>query len=90
MKVGAIQIAGVEVSPTGKKSITGVITVSPELIRRIPGANTGAENLLKLLPGVSFSNELSTQYNVRGGNFDENSVIFYLFFFDHRAARWEF
>ncbi|MDT0540777.1 TonB-dependent receptor plug domain-containing protein [Croceitalea sp. P059] len=74
MKVGAIQIAGVEVSPTGKKSITGVITVSPELIRRIPGANAGAENLLKLLPGVSFSNELSTQYNVRGGNFDENLV----------------
>ncbi|WP_432264902.1 TonB-dependent receptor [Croceitalea vernalis] len=74
MKVGAIQIAGVEVSPTGKKSITGIITVSPELIRRIPGANAGAENLLKLLPGVSFSNELSTQYNVRGGNFDENLV----------------
>ena len=26
------------------------------------------------LPGVSSNNELSTQYNVRGGNFDENLV----------------
>ena len=26
------------------------------------------------LPGVSNNNELSTQYNVRGGNFDENLV----------------
>ena len=36
--------------------------------------NAGVENLLKLLPGVSFNNELSTQYNVRGGNFDENLI----------------
>ncbi|MFK7811934.1 MAG: carboxypeptidase regulatory-like domain-containing protein [Maribacter sp.] len=74
MKVGVIQIAGVEVSPTGKKSVEGITTVAPELIRRIPGANAGVENILKLLPGVSFNNELSTQYNVRGGNFDENLV----------------
>lgn len=74
MQIGAIQIAGVEISPTGEKSVQGILTVAPELIRRIPGANAGAENLLKLLPGVSFNNELSTQYNVRGGNFDENLV----------------
>jgi hypothetical protein len=29
---------------------------------------------LKTLPGVNISNELSTQYSVRGGNFDENLV----------------
>ncbi len=74
MKVGAIQIAEVEISPTGEKSVEGIITVAPELVRKIPGANAGVENLLKLLPGVSFNNELSTQYNVRGGNFDENLV----------------
>lgn len=74
MKVGVIQIAGVEVSATGKKSVEGITTVAPELIRRIPGVNAGVENILKLLPGVSFNNELSTQYNVRGGNFDENLV----------------
>jgi len=34
----------------------------------------GIEALLKTLPGVSSNNELSSQYNVRGGNFDENLI----------------
>lgn len=74
MKTDVIQVDGVDVSPTGEKSVEGITTVSPEIVRRIPGANAGIENILKLLPGVSFNNELSTQYNVRGGNFDENLV----------------
>ncbi|WP_400072820.1 TonB-dependent receptor plug domain-containing protein [Zobellia russellii] len=74
LSTGAIQIAGVTVSPTGKKTVEGITTVSPEIVRNIPGANAGVENILKLLPGVSSSNELSTQYNVRGGNYDENLV----------------
>ncbi len=74
MEVGVVQVAGVVVTPTGKKSAEGITTVSPEIVRKIPGANAGIENILKLLPGVSFNNELSTQYNVRGGNFDENLV----------------
>lgn len=32
------------------------------------------ESLLATLPGVSSSNELSSQYSVRGGTYDENSV----------------
>ncbi|MFD2585729.1 carboxypeptidase-like regulatory domain-containing protein [Croceitalea marina] len=74
MKTDAIQISEIVVSPAGNKSVDGIVNVSPELVRKIPGANAGVENILKLLPGVSFSNELSTQYNVRGGNFDENLV----------------
>ncbi|SNZ00335.1 TonB-dependent receptor [Flagellimonas pacifica] len=74
MKIDIVQVAGVHVSPTGKKNIEGITTVPPEVVRKIPGANAGVENILKLLPGVSFNNELSTQYNVRGGNFDENLV----------------
>lgn len=35
---------------------------------------SGVESILKTLPGVSSGNELSNQYNVRGGNFDENLV----------------
>ena len=34
----------------------------------------GVEALIKTLPGVSNNNELSSQYSVRGGNFDENLV----------------
>lgn len=34
----------------------------------------GIEGLIKTLPGVSSTNELSSQYSVRGGSYDENSV----------------
>lgn len=41
----------------------------------IPSSGTGGiEDLVKTLPGVSSTNELSSQYNVRGGNFDENLI----------------
>ncbi len=74
MKTDAIQIDGVTVTPTGEKSVEGILVVPPNIIRRIPGANAGVENILKLLPGVASNNELSTQYSVRGGNYDENLV----------------
>ena len=38
------------------------------------GPTAGVEALLKTLPGVSSNNELSSQYSVRGGSFDENLV----------------
>ena len=56
------------------KDALGVTTLKSKDIERIPGANSGIETLLMTLPGVSNNNELSTQYNVRGGNFDENLV----------------
>ncbi|WP_412984775.1 TonB-dependent receptor plug domain-containing protein [Pontimicrobium sp. IMCC45349] len=68
------QIATVVVSGNQRKAVEGVITIEPEMIRTIKGAQPGVENLLKTLPGVNISNELSTQYSVRGGNFDENLV----------------
>ncbi len=74
MRTDAIQVDEVIVTPTGRKSVEGITTISPEIVRRIPGANAGVENILKLLPGVSGNNELSTQYSVRGGNYDENLV----------------
>ncbi|MDZ7614815.1 MAG: carboxypeptidase-like regulatory domain-containing protein [Flavobacteriaceae bacterium] len=57
-----------------KKISTGNVLVKTETIKNIPGANAGVENILKTLPGVNFNNELSTQYNVRGGSFEENLV----------------
>lgn len=52
----------------------GIIKIKEETIKNLPSANSGIEGVLKTLPGVSFNNELSTQYNVRGGSFDENLV----------------
>jgi Outer membrane receptor proteins, mostly Fe transport len=40
----------------------------------LPSIGGGVENLVKSLPGVVSNNELSSQYTVRGGNFDENLV----------------
>ncbi|WP_276391300.1 TonB-dependent receptor [Eudoraea chungangensis] len=74
MKTDVQQIDGVEVTATGEKSVEGITTIAADLVRNIPGANAGVENVLKLLPGVSSNNELSTQYAVRGGNYDENLV----------------
>lgn len=74
MKIGALQVDGVIVTPRGGKDSEGILTLSPETVKLIPGANAGVENVLKLLPGVSSNNELSTQYSVRGGNYDENLI----------------
>lgn len=57
-----------------RKRVEGIVAIEPIMIRQIPGANAGVENILKTLPGVNSNNELSTQYSVRGGNYDENLV----------------
>ncbi|MBT6005106.1 MAG: TonB-dependent receptor [Prolixibacteraceae bacterium] len=52
-----------------------VTRIDPKFMDVLPDAATGAvEALIKTLPGVSTNNELSSQYTVRGGNFDENLV----------------
>ncbi|WP_324718895.1 TonB-dependent receptor [Salinimicrobium sp. HB62] len=68
------QIGEVVIQTENREILRGITTVDPEVIRKLPGANAGVENLLKTLPGVNSNNELSTQYAVRGGNYDENLV----------------
>ena len=41
---------------------------------QIPNTSGNFEAIIKTMPGVSSNNELSSQYSVRGGNFDENLV----------------
>ncbi len=48
--------------------------LDPTKLRIMPNTSGGIESLLITFAGVSSSNELSSQYNVRGGNFDENAV----------------
>ena len=49
--------------------------LSPDDLRQSPSASGNAvEELIQQQAGVSTHNELSAQYNVRGGSFDENSV----------------
>ncbi|MDD4149992.1 MAG: carboxypeptidase-like regulatory domain-containing protein [Bacteroidales bacterium] len=50
------------------------VRLNPEISMNIPTVG-GFEDILKSLPSVSSNNELSSQYNVRGGNFDENLIF---------------
>lgn len=74
MSTTAEQLGGVVISTRINKRVEGITVITPDVIRKIPGANAGVENILKTLPGVYSNNELSTQYAVRGGNYDENLV----------------
>ena len=49
-------------------------TVKGKDIRFTTGAEGSIEGVVKTFAGVSSRNEMSSQYNVRGGNFDENLV----------------
>ena len=57
-----------------KKNAQGITSIDVKKAQNVIGPNAGVENVLMTLPGVNNNNELSTQYNVRGGNFDENLV----------------
>ncbi len=50
------------------------ITIDIKEIKQFPNVSGSFEQILKTLPGVTSNNELSSQYNVRGGNYDENLV----------------
>ncbi len=51
-----------------------ITRIDPLISKNLPSASGNFEAILKPLPGVSSTNELSSQYSVRGGNFDENMV----------------
>ena len=57
-----------------RKRVQGITSLSPETIRRNTSAMPGVESVLKTFAGVNANNELSSGYNVRGGNYDENLV----------------
>lgn len=57
-----------------RKTDESVISLDPKSMERLAGPQQGVEALIKTLPGVVSNNEFSSQYNVRGGNFDENLV----------------
>ena len=48
--------------------------IDPRQAKEIPSPFGDFNAILKTLPGVMSNNELSSTYNVRGGNYDENLV----------------
>lgn len=65
-----------EVTITGKRIETGQTQeLSKEHLKSMPSTTGNAvEEMIQSQAGVSTHSELSSQYNVRGGSFDENSV----------------
>ncbi len=73
MEPGTQTLPPVEVTDTRARE-AGLTRINPKTIEQLPAVSGGFEAVLKTLPGVVSNNELSTQYSVRGGNFDENLV----------------
>ncbi len=74
-------ILEVSVSDIGEVSVVGelspesnLIKIEAKYIALNPDISGNLESLIKTMPGVSSNSELSSQYSVRGGNFDENLV----------------
>ena len=67
-------LQGVTIRETRRQ--TGTMQhLKPERARLTPDASGGSvESFIATQAGVTGTNELSTTYNVRGGNYDENSV----------------
>ena len=58
-----------------KKQTDGMQSIDTEAIKKAPNlSGNGVESLITTMAGVSSKNELSSQYSVRGGSYDENSV----------------
>lgn len=58
-----------------RRQTTAMESLDAERVRFLPDPSGGSiESLVVTFAGVSSSNELSSQYSVRGGSFDENMV----------------
>ncbi|MCF0206381.1 MAG: carboxypeptidase-like regulatory domain-containing protein, partial [Bacteroidales bacterium] len=70
---GAVMLPSADIGASSERNVSGT-RLNPQISLKIPTTG-GFEDILKALPSVSSNNELSSQYNVRGGNFDENLVF---------------
>lgn len=75
LEEGDIALPGVTVTERSVFRAPSITKIPPKLIENLPSTSGNIENILPMVAtGVSSTNELSSQYSVRGGNFDENLV----------------
>lgn len=55
-----------------ERTETGLTRINPKNALSLPSTTGGVEGLIKILVGSN--NELTSQYSVRGGNYDENLI----------------
>ncbi|WP_332020134.1 Plug domain-containing protein, partial [Kaistella sp.] len=70
------QIQEVVFQKKGKPKVTDLtsIEISAKEAQQVASLSGGVEGLIKTLPSVNSNTELSSQYMVRGGNYDENLI----------------
>lgn len=74
MRSNSAVINDVEVTATRQRTNT-LERIEAKDIKNVPTASGNAiEDMLGTMAGVNMNNELSSQYSVRGGSFDENLV----------------
>ena len=72
MEKGSKTLEEVVVSSQPERKEVGLIRVNPKNALIIPSTIGGIESLIKIFVGSN--NELTSQYSVRGGNYDENLI----------------
>ncbi|MES2560768.1 MAG: TonB-dependent receptor plug domain-containing protein [Bacteroidota bacterium] len=69
-----VRLSEVIVSEERDRDKVSMQVINPKTVTTLPNVSGSFESILKTLPGVTSNNELSSQYNVRGGNYDENLI----------------
>ncbi|MEI7734157.1 MAG: TonB-dependent receptor [Ferruginibacter sp.] len=72
METSSTTMETITVSDDNQRKETGLTKINPKNALSLPSTIGGVEGLIKILVGSN--NELTSQYSVRGGNYDENLI----------------
>ncbi len=72
MERGSKTLQDVVISDEKERTEAGLTKINPKSALALPSTTGGVEGMIKILVGSN--NELTSQYSVRGGNYDENLI----------------
>ncbi len=72
LEPGAVKLSDIVISDQKERREVGNVRINPKLAVLNPSPIAGVESLIKVFVGSN--NELTSQYSVRGGSFDENLI----------------
>lgn len=72
MEKGTQELDAVVITDQRQRREAGLVVINPKNAINIPSPTGGIESLIKVFVGSN--NELTSQYSVRGGNYDENLI----------------
>ena len=72
LKTAGVTMDEIVITDERERNENSLVKINPKTAITLPSTTGGVEALIKVLVGSN--NELSSQYSVRGGNYDENLV----------------